>query len=367
LEVRTRHLPLGAAMLRSHDAGMSTVVEKVTAERAVRIAPLRIGDVVVEPPILQAPMAGFTNFAFRQIVREYGGAGLQATEMINAKGFAWLDQNEAEHPDRLWGVGDEPRPLAVQIWDNDPATLALVGSRLVEEYQVSVVDINFGCPVKQVTEKAHSGSYLLRYPQKVGEIVERVVRACEPTPVTAKIRLGCTRDSVNAIEVAKVVEASGAAALTVHGRTAQDFFKGSADWDRISEIKSHLNRIPLIGNGDLDSAEKVVEAFRRYHVDGVMIARASLGRPWLFQQAAAALRGDPIPTEPSLAEQRDCMLRHYDLVVERFGIKKGTMLMRKFACCYAQGKHGARHFRTHVAKVSTPEEFYEVVRHYFPQ
>lgn len=353
-------------MLRSHDAGMSTVVEKVTEEGAIRVAPLRIGSVEVEPQILQAPMAGFTNFAFRQIVREYGGVGLQATEMINAKGFSWLDQNEAEHPDRLWGVGDEPRPLAVQIWDNDPATLALVGSRLVEEYQVSIVDINFGCPVKHVTEKAHSGSYLLRYPQKVGEIVERVVRACEPTPVTAKIRLGCTRDSVNAIEVAKVIEASGAAALTVHGRTAQDFFKGNADWDRISEIKPHLRRIPLIGNGDLDSAEKVLEAFRRYQVDGVMIARASLGRPWLFQQAAAALRGNPIPAEPTLAKQRDCMLRHYDLVVDRFGVKKGTMLMRKYACCYAQGKHGARHFRTHVAKVGTPSEFHEVVQRYFP-
>lgn len=329
--------------------------------------PLAIGPLTVDPPVLQAPMAGFTNFAFRQIVREYGGAGLQATEMVNAKGFVWLDQNEAEHPDRLWGVRDEPRPLAVQIWDNDPETLALVGRRLVEEYAVSVVDINFGCPVKQVTEKAHSGSYLLKDPARMGRIIERVVQACRPTPVTAKIRLGCTRDNINAIDVARVVEASGAAALTVHGRTAQDFFKGSADWDRIASIKPHLKRIPLIGNGDLDSADKVVEAFRRYDVDGVMIARACLGRPWLFQQAQAALRGQPVPADPSLDEQRACMLRHYDLVVERFGVEKGTMLMRKFACCYAQGKYGARHFRTHVARVSTTAEFREVVERYFPR
>lgn len=336
------------------------------AQPVPAVAPLKIGPLVVDPPILQAPMAGFTNYAFRQIVRAYGGAGLQATEMVNARGFVWMDRNAAEHPDRLWGVRDEPRPLAVQIWDNDPETLAEVGARLVQEYEVSVVDINFGCPVKQVTEKAHSGSYLLRDPQRMGTIIQRVVQACRPTPVTAKIRLGCTRDQINAIDVAQVVEASGAAALTVHGRTAADFFRGNADWDRISEIKSHLNRIPLIGNGDLDSAEKVVAAFARYDVDGVMIARASLGRPWLFMQAAAALRGEPVPPDPTAAEQRDCMLRHFALVVERFGVEKGTLLMRKFACCYAQGRHGARHFRTHVGRISSPEEFYRVVEQYFP-
>jgi tRNA-dihydrouridine synthase B len=328
--------------------------------------PLRIGDMLVDPPILQAPMAGFTNAAFRQIVREYGGAGLLATEMVNARGFVWLDENEAEHPERLWGVAQEARPLAVQIWDNDPDTMAKVGKRLVDEYQVSVVDINFGCPVRQVTQKAHSGSYLLREPQRMFEIISKLVAVCSPTPVTAKIRLGCSRDNVNCNQIARVVEDAGAAALTVHGRTAQDMFRGSADWDTISGIKSHLHHIPLIGNGDLDTAEKVVAAFKNYHVDGVMIARACLGRPWLFAQAAAALRGDPIPPEPTLQQQRDCMLHHYGLVVERFGAEKGTVLMRKYACCYAQGKHGARHFRSHVANVATPEEFYRVVEEYFP-
>ncbi|MFN9880884.1 MAG: tRNA dihydrouridine synthase, partial [Planctomycetota bacterium] len=197
---------------------------------------------------------------------------------------------------------EEARPLADQIWDNDPETMARVGGRLVEEFRVSIVDIKFGCPVKQVTEKAHSGSYLLRFPERMGAIIERVVAACAPTPVTAKIRLGCTRDNINAIDVAQVVEGAGAAALTVHGRTAQDMFTGSADWERISAIKPYLKRIPLIGNGDLDSAEKVVAAFNRYDVDGIMIARASLGRPWLFSQVQAALRGEPIPLEPTLVE-----------------------------------------------------------------
>lgn len=332
-----------------------------------QLRPLQIGPIVVDPPILQAPMAGYTNFAFRQIVREFGGAGLQATEMVNARGFVWLDEHDCEHPDRLWGVKEEARPLAVQIWDNEPEVLAKVGRRLVEEYGVSVVDINFGCPVPQVTEKAHSGSYLLRFPERMAAIIERVVKACAPTPVTAKIRLGCTRETIVANDVARVVEESGAAALTVHGRVAMDFFKGTADWNRISEIKSHLKRIPLIGNGDLDSAEKVVEAFRRYDVDGVMIARASMGRPWLFAQAAAALRGEPIPPEPTLSEQKQIMLRHYDLVVARFGEERGTMLMRKFAASYAQGRPGARFFRVAVQRVETRDQFVEAVESNFPR
>ncbi len=357
------------SFFRIQAATLSTTLETapIPIRRIEDVQPLRIGDLTVDPPILQAPMAGFTNFAFRQIVRDYGGVGLQATEMINARGFVWLDEHDCEHPDRLWGVRDEARPLAVQIWDNQPETMAKVGRRLVEEYQVSVVDINFGCPVKQVTEKAHSGSYLLRFPDRMYEIIARLVEACYPTPVTAKIRLGCTRDGMNHIEVAKTVERAGASALTVHGRTAEDYFRGSADWDRISEIKQHLQKIPLIGNGDLHSAEQVVHAFTHYHVDGVMIARASLGRPWLFAQATAALRGQPIPPDPSLEEQRDCMLRHYAMVLERFGEEKGTLLMRKYACSYAQSKPGARYFRTYIDKVTTPAEFHAVVEEHFPR
>lgn len=331
------------------------------------VKPIRIGSLVVDPPILQAPMAGFTNYAYRQIVRAFGGVGLQATEMVNARGFVWLDENEAEHPDRLWGVRDEPRPLAVQIWDNDPEIMAKVGRRLVEEYQVSVVDINFGCPVKQVTQRAHSGSYLLNHPQRMHSIISQLVKACHPTPVTAKIRLGCTRKCANPGEVARVVEEAGAAALTVHGRFAEDYFKGSANWHQIAAIKDHLKGIPLIGNGDIDSPEKVLYAFKHYRVDGVMIARAALGRPWLFAQAAAALRGHPIPADPSLEEQRQCMLRHYELVISRFGAVKGTLLMRKYACCYAQGIPGARNFRSNVAHVENQERFLEVVERDFPR
>ena len=331
-----------------------------------QVNPIQIGNVTVDPPILQAPMAGFTNYAFRQIVREYGGAGLIATEMINASSFVWLDENTPQHPERLWGVRQEPKPLAVQIWDNQPETMAKVGKRLVEDYQVSIVDINFGCPVKKVTERAKSGSYLLSQPEKMGTIIEQVVEACSPTPVTAKIRLGCTRDHINAIDIAQVVEGAGAAALTVHGRTAQDMFRGHSDWDHISRIKPFLKTIPLIGNGDLDSPQKVLNAFENYNVDGVMIARACLGRPWLFAQCQSALAGQTIPADPTLDQQRQCLLHHFDLIVNRFGENKGAQLMRRYACCYAQGRPGARTFRTHVAKVNTAAEFHQIVRDHFP-
>jgi tRNA-dihydrouridine synthase B len=342
-----------------------------TPQSAAEVRPIArpffIGRLLVDPPILQAPMAGFTNYAFRQIVREFGGAGLLATEMVNARGFVWLDEQEAEHPDRLWGVAEEARPLAVQIWDNEPATLAKVGARLAHEYRVSVVDINFGCPVRDVTEKAHSGSYLLRFPERMGAIIEQVVAACTPTPVTAKIRLGCTRDQINAIDVAQVVEGAGAAALTVHGRTAADMFRGSADWDRIAAIKPYLKHIPLIGNGDLDSAQKVVDAFRRYPVDGVMIARAALNKPWLYAQAAAAVGGEPVPPDPTLEDERELMLHHFKLLRERFGDERASVLMRKYACCYAQGRPGAREYRKYVATIESPAEFYAVVERYFPR
>lgn len=330
------------------------------------VPPLLIGPLVIDPPVLQAPMAGFTNYAYRQIVRQLGGAGLLATEMISARGFLEIDARDHEFPDRLWGVREEPRPLAVQIWDNDPETLAAVGARLACEFQVSVVDINFGCPVKQVTTRAKSGSYLLRWPDQVGRIVARVAEACRPTPVTAKIRLGCTRDTVNAIDVAQAVESAGGAAITVHGRTAQDMFRGSADWDRISQIKPHLKRIPLIGNGDLATVEAVLDAFRRYDVDGVMIARAGLSKPWLFRQVQAALRGKPVPPDPTNAQQREMLLQHYRLICERFGQDLGTLLMRKYACCYAQGRYGARAFRGNISRVHTVDEFLEVVSRDFP-
>ena len=328
--------------------------------------PLAIGPLVVDPPVLQAPMAGYTNYAFRQVVREFGGAGLLATEMIAARSAMWLETNRGEHPDRLWGVRDEPRPLAVQMWDNDPDNLAQVGRRLAQDFGVSVVDLNFGCPVRQVTEKAHSGSWLLRDPQRVGSIVARVVEACGDTPVSAKIRLGCSETCRTAVEVAQRIEEAGAACLTVHGRVAAQYFKGTADWEAIRQVKRHVSRLPVVGNGDITSAEQAVCHLRQSGVDGVMIARECLAKPWIFAQIAALLRGEPKPPDPSPAEQRELVLHHYDLVCRRFGVERGTLLMRKFACAYAQGIPGAREFRGHVSRVTSQAEFLDVMARFFP-
>jgi tRNA-dihydrouridine synthase B len=328
--------------------------------------PLSIGPVVVDPPVLQAPMAGYTNFAYRQVVREFGGAGLLATEMIAARSAAWMG-DRGEHPDRLWGVRDEPRPLAVQMWDNDPDNLAEVGKMLARDFRVSVVDLNFGCPVRQITEKAHSGSWLLRDPVRVGGIVRRVVEACGDVPVTAKIRLGCSDACRTAVEVAQAVEEAGAACLTVHGRVASQYFTGEADWDAIAAVKRSLHRLPVVGNGDIDSAETAARRLRESGVDGVMIAREAVARPWIFSQVAAVLRGEPCPPDPSLDEQREIVLHHYTLVCRRFGVERGTLLMRKFACAYAAGLPGARDFRGRVSRVTTAGEFLEVMRGFFPR
>ena len=330
------------------------------------LPPLRIGPLAIDPPVLQAPMAGFTNYAYRQIVRQFGGVGLPATEMVHARGFLEIDARTGRLPERLWGVKEEPRPLAVQIWDNDPDALAQAGARLAREFQLSVIDINFGCPVKVVTARARSGSYLLSYPDRIGAIVARVVEACRPVPVTAKIRLGPSGDLINAVDVAQAVEGAGGAAVTVHGRTADQMFRGRADWDRIAQVKPHLRRIPLIGNGDLTTPEAVADAFRRYQVDGVMIGRAALARPWLFRQVRAALAGQPVPPDPTAAEQRRLLLDHHRLITERFGERRGTILMRRYACCYAEGRRGARSFRRHVGKVNTAEELIAVIDRHFP-
>jgi tRNA-dihydrouridine synthase B len=329
--------------------------------------PLRIGPLSVDPPLLMAPMAGFTNYAFRQILRRLGGVGLLATEMLSARSFVHIEARGDELSDRLWGMRNEPRPLAVQIWDNNPDTLAAVGRRLAVDFRVSVVDVNFGCPVRDVSEKAQSGSYLLRDPNRVGDIIARVAAACAPVPVTAKIRLGCTRDTINAIDVAQALEDAGGAAVTVHGRTAADMFRGAADWEQIARIKPHLKSIPLIGNGDLATPQLVAEAFGRYGVDGAMIGRAALGKPWLFSQSQAALNDVPIPADPPLESQLQLLLEHHELVVQQHGPRTGTILMRRYAARYAQGLPGARNFRAQISQATNPDEFIDIARRCYPR
>ena len=328
---------------------------------------LQIGPHAIDPPVFSAPMAGFTNYAYRELLRRFGGVGLIATEMISARGAFHAYKEGRDELGRLWGVKEEPRPIAVQIWDNEPTTMVEVSRRLVGEYGVSVVDINFGCPARDVSEKAESGSWLLDHPARIGQIVEQLVEACGPVPVTAKIRLGRTAETITAIEVAKTVEEAGGAAITVHGRTAAQMYSGEADWEAIASIKPHLKRIPLIGNGDIRSPEQAVRALREYDVDGIMIGRAGLGRPWLFSQIAAALRGEDIPPEPGIDRQREILFGHYHMLLEQMDEHSATVLMRKYACSYAQGKPNCRKFRGLISRVADRNEFERIVEEHYPR
>ncbi|MGL6194313.1 MAG: tRNA dihydrouridine synthase DusB [Thermoguttaceae bacterium] len=320
----------------------------------------------IDPPILSAPMAGYTNYAYRELLRMFGGVGLIATEMVSARSFVELEKRQEDHPARLWGIRDEPRPLAVQIWDNDPGTLEEFGARLAHDYKVSVVDLNFGCPAKQIAGRSASGSYLLKQPEKVAEIVRRVAAATHPVPTTAKIRLGWTRDTINATEVASAVEEAGAAAVTVHGRTAQDMYSGTANWDEIAKIKPYLKRIPLIGNGDIKTPQDAVNRLRNYPVDAIMIGRGGLARPWLFRQIQQALNNSEIESDPTPEQQRELLKIHYQRVQNQFGPTLAVILMRKYACDYVSGRPGARLFRSIISTAKTNEEFLKILDEHFP-
>jgi len=345
-----------SSLLRGTEHERGSKGGTATAARA-----LRLGGVTVFPPLFQAPMAGYTNYALRQLLRKLGGVGLLCTEMVSARGFLEIDARKQSHPERLWGVRDEPRPLAVQIWDNEPGKLGEVAARIVDEFRPSTLDINFGCPAEEITHRVSCGAFLLQFPEKVGELTAAVVRRAAPVPVTAKIRLGWTDNAINAPETAAVLEQAGAAAVFVHARTAQQKYRGSADWDRMTEIKARLRRIPLIGNGDVRTWEEAAAAFRRFPVDGVMIGRAAITRPWLFAQAAAALAGQPVPPEPSPEEQRDLLLDLCRSLTEQFDAHRAVILMRKYVCRFCLGRPGAKRLRTHVSAAPDMESLIRAV------
>ncbi len=325
---------------------------------------MRLGPLSISPPLFMAPMAGFTDWAFRALVRGYGGCGLPAAEMVSARGMAEIIARSDRIPPRVWGVAEEARPLAVQIWHNDPALLADVGAILVHRFGVSVVDLNFGCPVKAVREKAESGSYLLDHPERIGRIVAQVASACAPVPVTAKIRLGTSEKRITAAETAQAVEEARGAAVAVHGRTASQLYRGRADWNQIAAVKPFLRRIPLIGNGDIRTPQDAANAFRDFSVDGVMVGRGALGRPWLFREIQSHLAGEPV-RYPTPYDPREAVLEHFRLTALQHDPIRAVVLMRKTACRYGHGRPGARRFRAELATVTTEAGFREAVARLF--
>jgi len=301
---------------------------------------LRIGPVELAHPVLSAPIAGFTDRIFRDIVRDFGGCGLIYTEMVSAGG--WIGGSMP--PERLDGVTTEARPLGVQLWDREEAPLEEAARRLVD-LGITVIDLNFGCPKKRIMGKCGAGATLLRDPATVG----RLVVATRTAPA-----------------VARSAADNGAAAVTVHGRTADDSYGVPCDRAMIREVVEAVS-IPVIANGDVHDAASAVATLRETGAAGVMVARGALTRPWIFREIAAALRGEAVPAPPSHAEQRALLLRHHAAMIEREGDRWGTVVMRKFAVRYLTGMPGARHFREQITRAENGAQFRETVERLFPE
>lgn len=332
------------------------------ASIATAVPTLSIGSFTLDTPVLSAPVAGFTDLAYRAILREFGGCGLIYTEMVSAGGWIIGDQDQ---PGRLEGVRDEPKPVGVQLWDREPAMVE-EGARRLQDYDVTVIDLNFGCPKRRIMGKQGAGATLLRDPKTIFEMVSATVRGAGSIPVTAKIRLGASIACPTAPAVARAAEEAGAAAVTVHGRTAEDGYGTPVNLEKIREVVETVS-IPVIANGDIDSADMAQRVFRETGASGVMVARRGLSHPWVFREITAALRGEPAPPPPTLREQLDQLLRHHEALVERGGERWGTTRMRKFAGRYLAGVRGAREFRQAISVAKTGDEFRSIVRRCFPQ
>jgi tRNA-dihydrouridine synthase B len=324
------------------------------------LAPFRIGSVTVDPPVLAAPIAGFTDAIFRGVVRHFGGCGLIYTEMVPASELL----GPRNLPERLQGVTAEPRPLGVQIWGREPEFIEAAAARLAT-MNVSVIDLNFGCPKPRIMGKHAAGATLLRDPQTVGRLVAAAVRGAGTVPVSAKIRLGPSLTLRTAPDVARSAEANGAAAVTVHGRTADEHYGVPCRHALISEVVRAVS-IPVIANGDINSAPAAIRAVADTGAAGVMVAREALVRPWVFREISALLRGQPLPAPPTLAEQRGVLLQHHAAMVARDGDPWGTVRMRKFAVRYLNGYPGTRVFRDAIARAENAADFRAIVERWFP-
>jgi tRNA-dihydrouridine synthase B len=301
-------------------------------------------------------MAGVTDLPFRRLCRRLGAA-LAAGEMLSADPRLWDTAESRRRRDH----SGEDEPRVVQIAGGDPGMMADAARRNVDA-GAQVIDINMGCPAKKVCNK-EAGSSLLRDERLVADILEATVRAAG-VPVTLKIRTGWSRDRVNGVEVARIAEACGVAALAVHGRTRACRFEGEAEYETIAAIKQAV-RIPIIANGDIDSPGKAAQVVAATGVDGVMIGRAAQGRPWLFREIEAALDGRPLPGEPSPSEARDIITAHLRDLYGFYGVEAAVRIARKHIGWYCRERPQALAFRQSVMQVDSAEGQLAAVREYF--
>ena len=303
-----------------------------------------------------APMAGVTDLPFRRLCRQLGAA-LAAGEMLSADSRLWDTRKSRLRRDHT----DEPGPRVVQIAGGDPQMMAEAARRNVDA-GAEIIDINMGCPAKKVCNK-DAGSALLRDESLVAAILDATVSAVD-VPVTLKIRTGWHPESRNGVGVARLAEAAGIRALAVHGRTRACRFEGEAEYSTIAAIKRAV-AIPVIANGDIDSAAKAVQVLAETGADGVMIGRAAQGRPWIFREVEAALAGEPVPAEPGHAEVRDIMTAHLRDLYDFYGPEAGVRIARKHIGWYCRERPQAQAFRQSVMQVDSAEGQLARVREYF--